>query len=91
MVYPVIMSIAEKSVRRSVSLPARVARRVRSLAQAGNTSTTRVIADLIESGLDAREQERKRFLEIADRLSRSRDPKEQKRLKEELAHMTFGE
>jgi metal-responsive CopG/Arc/MetJ family transcriptional regulator len=85
------MSIAEKSVRQSVSLPARVARRVKSLAQAGTTSTSRVIADLIESGLDAREQEKKRFFDFADRLSRSRDPDEQKRLKEELARMTFGE
>ena len=76
------MSIAEKSVRQSVSLPARVARRVKSLAQTSKTSTSRVIADLIESGLDAREQEKKRFFEFADRLSRSRDPAEQKRLKE---------
>ena len=85
------MSIAEKPVRQSVSLPARVARRVKSVAQMSKTSTSRVIADLIESGLDAWEQEKKRFLELADRLSRLRDPEEQKRLKEELARMTFGE
>jgi ribosomal protein L1 len=85
------MSVADKSVRQSVSLPARVARRVRSLVQTSNTSANRVIVDLIESGLDAREQEKKRFFELADRLARSRDPEEQKRLKEELARMTFGE
>ena len=85
------MSIAERPVRQSVSLPARVARRVKSLAQTSKTSTSRVIADLIESGLEAREQEKKRFFKFADRLSRSRDPEEQKRLKEELARMTFGE
>jgi metal-responsive CopG/Arc/MetJ family transcriptional regulator len=85
------MAITEKSVRQSVSLPARVARRVKSLAQTSKTSASRVIADLIESGLDAREQEKKRFFELADHLSRSRDPEEQKRLKEELARMTFGE
>jgi len=58
-----------------------------------NNSTRSAIADepVIESGLDAREQEKKRFLECADRLSRSRDPEEQKRLKEELARITFGE
>ena len=50
-----------------------------------------VHSDSIESGLDAREQEKKRFFECADRLSRSRDPEEQKRLKDELARMTFGE
>jgi len=40
--------------------------------------------------LNARKQERQRFFEFADRLARSRDPEEQKRLKEELACMTFG-
>ncbi|MGQ0523677.1 MAG: hypothetical protein ACT4P8_08470 [Betaproteobacteria bacterium] len=91
MVYPLEMTVEDRSFRQSVSLPARVARRVKSLAQTTRTSTSRVIADLIESGLDAREQEKKRFLEFADRLARSRDPEEQKRLKEELARMTFGE
>ena len=85
------MSTSSKPVRRSVSLPARVARRVKMLAESNQTSTSRVIAELIESGLDAREQEKKRFFECADRLSRSRDPEEQARLKEELARMTFGE
>jgi hypothetical protein len=64
---------------------------VKSLAQTNKTSTSRVIVALIESGLDAKEQERRRFLEIADRLGRSRDTEEQKRLKDELARMTFGE
>ena len=85
------MPIADKPVRQSVSLPARVARRVKSLAQTSKTSANRVIVDLIESGLDTREQEKERFLDLADRLARSRDPEEQKRLKEELARMTFGE
>jgi hypothetical protein len=50
-----------------------------------------VIVDLIESGLNAQEQEKKRFFELADRLTRSANRAEQKRLKEELARMTFGE
>ena len=85
------MSIAEKSVRQSVTLPARVARRVKSLAKTSSTSANRIIVDLIESGIEAREQERKRFYEVADRLACSSDAEEQKRLKEELARMTFGE
>jgi predicted transcriptional regulator len=91
MVYPPSMSVAEKTVRQSVSLPARVARRVKSLAKTSNTSANRIIVDLIESGIEAREQEKKRFFELADRLSRSSDAEEQKGLKEELARMTFGE
>ena len=85
------MSTTAKPVRQSVSLPARVARRVKALAHTTKTSTSRVIAELVESGLDAREQEKKRFFEFADRLSRSRDPEEQTRLKDALARMTFGE
>ena len=85
------MPIADKSIRQSVSLPARVARRVKSLAQSSNTSANRVIVDLIESGLHAREREKERFLDLADRLAGSRDPQERKRLKEELARMTFGD
>ena len=85
------MSIAEKSVRQSVTLPARVARRVKSMAKTSSTSANRIIVELIESGIQARQQERKRFIELADRLARSRDPEEQARLKEKLAVMTFGE
>ena len=85
------MSTAEKGVRQSVTLPARVARRVKSLAKTNRTSANRIIVELIESGIEARQQERKRFIELADRLARSRDPEEQTRLKEELAVLTFGE
>jgi metal-responsive CopG/Arc/MetJ family transcriptional regulator len=91
MLYSEAMAIVEKQVRQSVSLPERVARRVKSLARTSKTSASRVIADLVESGLQAREEEKKRFLELADRLSRSSDPQEQHRLKAELARMTFGE
>lgn len=37
------------------------------------------------------EPEKKRFFDLADRLARSADDKEQQRLKEELALLTFGE
>ncbi len=84
------MTTTEKTVRQSVSLPAGVARRVKSLATTARKSANRVIVDLIESGLEAREREKKRFFEVADRLARSRDAEEQKRLKDELARMTFG-
>lgn len=85
------MSIVEKSVRQSVTLPARVARRVKSLAKTRRTSANRIIVELIESGIEARQQEKRRFIELADRLARSGDVEEQTRLKEELAVMTFGE
>jgi hypothetical protein len=85
------MTESEKGVRQSVSLPSRVARRVHSLAKRQRSSANRVIVELIESGLEAREREKKTFFELADRLAHSTDAAEQKRLKEELARMTFGD
>lgn len=85
------MSLLERPIRQSVSLPLRVARRVKALAKKNRISANRVILDLIETGLDAQEQEKKRFFDLADRLTRSRDAGEQRRIKDELARMTFGE
>ena len=54
-------------------------------------SSSRVIVELIETGLETRDREKKEFFELADRLARSSDASEQSRLKEELARRTFGE
>ena len=80
----------EKPIRQSISLPPRVARRVKALARTRKTSANRVVVDLIEAGPEGQEQEKKRFFDPADRLVRSSNPEEEKRLKEELARMTFG-
>ena len=82
---------SSRSVRQSVSLPPTIARRVQALAKRRRTSANRVIVDLIESGLEAKDQEKATFFELADQLARTSDQAEQKRLKEELARMTFGE
>ncbi|MGA7991151.1 MAG: hypothetical protein WCC53_06960 [Thermoanaerobaculia bacterium] len=84
------MATLEKPVRQSVSLPPRVARRVKALAKTNKTSANRVVVDLIEAGLEAREREKKLFFDLADRLTRSSNTAEQQRLKEDLARMTFG-
>ena len=84
------MSSTVKTVRQSVTLPARIARRVRALARARRTSASRVLVDLIESGLEAKDRERQHFLDLAERLAQSDDPEERVRLKEELARLTFG-
>jgi hypothetical protein len=74
-----------------VTVPRRVAERVRAIARRQRTSANRVLVELIEAGLEAKEQEKRRFLELADRLTESDDAGERRRLKEELARMTFGE
>ena len=91
MVYPVLMAETEKAVRQSVSIPSSIARRVQALAKRRRTSANRVIVELIETGLEAREREKRMFFELADRLAHATDASEQKRLKEELARMTFGD
>ncbi len=83
--------MATKVMRQSVSLPAGIARRVKSLAKSRRSSTSRVIVDLIERALEAQDEEKRRFLELTDRLTRTEDPEEQAKLKAELARMTFGE
>jgi hypothetical protein len=79
------------SFRQSVSLPRRVAKRVRALAKTRKTSASRVLAELIETGLKTKEAERERFLALARRFKESSDPAESDRLREELAHLIFGE
>lgn len=81
----------KKVVRQSVTLPGPVARRVRSIAKSRRTSANRVLVELIESGLAAVDDEKRRFLDLAERLAQSDDPAEQERLKDELARLTFGD
>ncbi len=78
------------SIRQSVSLPGRIAKRVRAMAKTRKTSANRVLVDLIEAGLESKESEKDRFFALANRLSESADPRERRRIKVELARMTFG-
>jgi hypothetical protein len=84
-------SVATLSIRQRVSLPARIAKRVLALAETKKTSASRVLVDLIETGLQAKEAQHQRFFEVTDRLAETSDPAERKRLQEELARMTFAE
>jgi hypothetical protein len=85
------MGTIEKPVRQSVSLPARLVRRVQTLARNRKTSTNRVLVELIGAGIESKEAEKSRFFELADQLGATSDPAERKQIKEKLARMTFGE
>jgi hypothetical protein len=85
------MATTEKSMRQSVSLPAPIAKRVKTLAKNQKTSTNRVLVELIETGLESKDAEKRRFFALADRLSISTDEKERERIKKDLAKLTFGE
>jgi hypothetical protein len=84
------MSIAEKTVRQSVSLPTRLAAQVRNLAKRRRLSANRVLLELIESGLQAHERKQEEFFELAERFRNESDPEEAKRLGDRLGRMIFG-
>lgn len=90
LVYYRIMEATRKTHRLSVSLPTRLAKRVKSLSNSRRESANRVLVDLIERGLGAKEREKELFFLLANRLGESTDPAERERLKKELARMTFG-
>jgi hypothetical protein len=85
------MADIERSVRQSISIPPRIAKRVRAMAKTRKTSANRILVDLIEAGLESREAEKERFFSLVSRLTQSKNTAERQRVKEELARMTFGE
>jgi len=78
-------------VRRSVTLPAPVAKQVESIANRRRLSDNRVLVELIELGIEASKQKEKAFFELAERFRASTEPAESKRLGDELGRFVFGE
>lgn len=65
--------------------------KVQRLAARQKSSANRVLEGLIEAGLQAKEAEKRRFFELAERLRTTTDVSELATIKGELARMTFGE
>ncbi len=84
------MARREKSVRQSVTLPAKVANQVRSLAKRRRVSANRILVELVEDGIELQKQKEKAFFDLAERFRSAADPKEVERLGEELGQMMFG-
>ncbi len=78
-------------MRRSVSLPAEVHRKVERLARQQKRSANQVIETLIETGLAAEEAQRQRFYHTLERLRATNDAAEKQRLGDELGRMMFGD
>ncbi len=85
------MSTSNKTVRQSVSLPANVAAKVRSMAKTRKLSSNRILVELIENGLDAEKRKQQQFFDLAERFRNTTDPDEAKRLGDELGRMVFGD
>jgi hypothetical protein len=84
------MKNTNKKVRQSISLPANTAARVRSMAKTRRLSSSRMLVDLVESGIETEERKRQKFFELAELFRNATDPKEAKRLGEELGRLVFG-
>jgi hypothetical protein len=84
------MSPANKTVRQSVSLPAHVAKQVRTLAKTRRLSSNRMLVELIENGIEAEKRKQQEFFELAERFRNTDNPEEAKRLGDELGRMVFG-
>jgi hypothetical protein len=80
-----------KHVRRSVSLPAPIAKQVDRMAKSQRLSDNRVLVELIELGIEARKQKEKAFFELAERFRSASDPDEAKQLGDQLGRLVFGE
>jgi len=84
-------STRHKHVRRSVTLPAKIARQVEALAKERDLSDNRVLIELIEQGIEARQQKEKAFFQLAERFRAADDPEQVKELGDQLGRFVFGE
>ena len=84
------MAQNDKTVRQSVTLPTTVARQVRNMAKSRRLSTTRMLVELVEQGIELQKQREKAFFELAQRFRSATDPDEVQRLGDELGRFIFG-
>jgi hypothetical protein len=84
------MRTATKTVRQSVTLPANIAAKVRSLAKTRRLSTNRMLVELIENGMEAEKRRQQEFFELAERFRCATDPEEVTRLGDQMGRMVFG-
>jgi hypothetical protein len=78
-------------VRRSITLPPRIAKQVETIAKQRALSDNRVLVELIEQGIQAAQQKEKAFFQLAERFRAASDPEQVKQLGDELGRFVFGE
>src|SRR5260370_14167496 len=95
-----LMGVAKRSaaklsrvrhVRRSVTLPAKIAKQVETIARERDLSENRVLVELIEQGMEARQQKEEVFFQLAERFRVANDPEKVKQLGDRLGRFAFGE
>jgi len=63
---------------------------VRTMAKSRRLSATRMLVELIGKGIEAEERKQREFFDLAERFRTERDPKEIKRLGNQMGRMVFG-
>jgi hypothetical protein len=91
LVHTGVVKAANKTVRQSVSLPEKTAAQVRTMAKTRRVSSSRMLVELIETGIEAEKRRQKEFFDLAERFRRATDPEEAKRLGDKLGEMVFGD
>ena len=80
-----------KQVRRSITLPARIADQVERIARKKRLSDNRILVELVEQGLEAQKEKEKAFFALAERFRSASDASEAKELGDQLGRFVFGE
>jgi hypothetical protein len=80
-----------KTVRRSISLPPKVAKQVETIAKKRGLSDNRVLVELIEQGIEAQKEKERAFFQLAEQFRAASDPEQVKTLGNELGRFVFGE
>jgi len=80
----------QKAVRQSVSLPAKLATQVRTMAKSRRLSANRMLVELIENGIETEKHKQQEFFELAERFRNATDPEEVKELGDQMGRMVFG-
>ena len=90
MVHNGVMRSAEKTVRQSISMPPKLAAKVRGMANSRRVSANRVLIELVEEGIEAQKRKEEEFFALAERFRNEKDAEEAKRLGDQLGQMVFG-
>jgi hypothetical protein len=61
------------------------------MAKSRRLSTSRMLVELVEEGLEAKKEKEKTFFDLAQRFRAAKNPREVQRLGDELGRMVFGE
>lgn len=60
------------------------------MARTRRLSANRMLVELIENGIETERRKQQEFFELAERFRSATDPKDVKRLGDELGRMVFG-